>query len=254
MKLFVDTANLEDIARALQGGFVRGITTNPSLLAKEPKSGYLEHMKRIVKIAESSGGDASLSIEVFTDGHCEMVRQAQQFWDELAYPNLAIKIHVSHRGQDNLGVIKELSGKGIAVNCTACVTPLQAMMAAAAGARYVSIFYNRVKDGGHEAAFASERHALLESRIVEPSDFDANTVVRETRQLLGADYPAEIIVGSVRSVLDIKQAGLAGAHIVTVPPKFFGPALQHYKTDQAVDQFFADFENWVSEEVGARQA
>jgi transaldolase len=247
MKLFVDTANLEDITRALQGGFVRGITTNPSLLAKEPKSGYLEHMKRIVKIAESFGGSASLSIEVFTDDHCQMIAQGQQFWDELGYPNLAIKIHVSHCGQDNLAVVKELTARGIAVNCTACVTPLQALMAAAAGARYVSIFYNRVKDGGLEAAFEAQRHALLDGRIVEPSDFDPNCVVRETRQLIESDYPAEIIVGSVRSVLDIKQAGLAGAHIVTVPPKFFASAWQHYKTDQAIDQFFADFKNWMTE-------
>jgi transaldolase len=251
MKLFVDTANLDDIARALEGGFVRGITTNPSLLAKEPKSGYLEHMKRIVKIAESHGGEASLSIEVFTDDHCEMIRQAQQFWDELAYANLAIKIHVSHRGQDNLRVVKELSGRGIAVNCTACVTPLQGLLAAAAGARYVSIFYNRVKDGGREPGFEAERRALLEGRILDAADFDANSVVRETRSLIDPDYPAEIIVGSVRSVLDIKQAGLAGAHIVTVPPKFFAPALRHYKTDQAVDQFFTDFQNWTSEEVAA---
>jgi transaldolase len=247
VKLFVDTANLEEITRAMEGGFVRGITTNPSLLAKEPRSGYLEHVKRIVQIAENYGGDASLSIEVFTDVHREMLSQAQQFWDELAYPHLAIKIHISHCGQDNLAVIKELSGRGIAVNCTACVTPLQALMGAAAGARYVSIFYNRVKDGGREPAFEAARRALLEGGVIEPGDFEPNRMVRETRSLIESDYAAEIIVGSVRSVLDIKQAGLAGAHIVTVPPKFFAPALQHYKTDQAVDQFFADFNNWISE-------
>ncbi len=246
MKLFADTANLDDICEALESGFVRGITTNPSLLAKEPKSGYLEHMRKIVALAENYGGTASLSMEVFSDDQEEMVRQAQQFSQELNYGNLAIKIHIGCGAQNNLRVVRKLADMGIAVNCTACMTPMQGMMAAAAGARYVSIFYNRVRDGGTEPQFAAERNKMLEIGAIEQSDLDPNDVVRETRALIG-DYPtAEIIVGSIRTVLDVKQAGLAGAHIVTVGPKLFAPALHHYKTDQAVETFFNDFKAWTS--------
>lgn len=246
MKLFVDTANLEEIEKALQGGFIRGVTTNPSLLAKEPKANYVEHMKKVVDLANKYGGTASVSIEVFSDDPKTMVAQAEEFVAAMNYKNLAIKVQVSHGAENKLAVVEELSKKGIQVNCTACMTPMQAMMAAASGAKYVSLFYNRLRDGGKDEKFSTEREAALKGGALEQTDFDPNQVIRETRALL-VDYPqAEIISGSIRSVLDVKQAGLAGSHIVTASLKIMEKALTHYKTDEAVDQFFADFAAWTS--------
>lgn len=244
MKLFVDTANLNAIATALEGGYVEGVTTNPSLLAKEPKGEYLVHMARIVELLRAHGGTQSLSVEVFSDDHAEMLKQAGDFVKTLDYPHLAVKIHISHRGKNNLSLIKELTARGIAVNCTACMTPMQAMLAAASGARFVSLFYNRIRDS-RDDAFADARKALLSAGIVEMADFDPDNVTRETRTLI-SDYPrAEIIAGSIRTVTDVKRALLAGAHIITVPPPIFDKALAHHKTDEAVGQFMTDFARWM---------
>ena len=246
MKLFIDTANLKDIEEALQGGFIRGITTNPSLLAKEPKGNYLEHIKKIVELAVKYGGEPSLSVEVFSNDKKEMVAQAEEFVRTLNYKNLAVKIPISYKGEHYLEVIKELTARGIIVNCTACMTPMQLMMAAASGAKYVSLFYNRLKDGAGEEKYEKERQELFAIKAVEKTDYDPNQVLRETRPLL-ADYPnAEIIVGSIRTVLDVKQSALAGGHIVTASLKILKEALMHFKTDDSVEKFLNDFESWMS--------
>lgn len=245
MKLFLDTANLADIEEALKGGFIRGITTNPSLLAKEPKGSYAEHAKKIVALCNKYGGDISLSVEVFTNDQKEMVAQAKQFVKEIKYKNLAVKIPVSYKGQSNLNVIRELTQEEITINCTACMTPLQLMMAAAAGAKYVSLFYNRLRDAENEESYASEREALFSSKAIDQDDFDPNKVLRETVPLL-VHYPsAEIIVGSIRTVLDVKQAALTGGHIVTASLKILKDALMHFKTDDSVDRFLKDFASWI---------
>lgn len=244
MKLFLDSANLADIEEALAGGMIQGITTNPSLLSKEPKGSYLAHMKKIVSLLKKDGRNLSLSVEVFSDKPAEMVQQAREFDKALRYKNLAIKIPVSFRGQRYLGVVRALSDKGIAVNCTACITPLQLALAGAAGARYVSLFYNRVRDGTQEPEYDSMRKEMLARKDIEMGDFDPNSVLREARTLLTSYPQAEIIAGSIRSVLDVKEAGLNGAHIVTVSLKTIKAALAHFKTDHAVEHFLADFKQW----------
>jgi transaldolase len=246
MKLFVDTANLAEIETALSDGFIEGITTNPSLLAKEPKADYLAHMRQIVCLIRKFRRPVHLSMEVIAKEPNEMVLQADRFQQDLAYENLAIKVPISQHGRSFTGVVRELASRSIAVNCTACMTPMQALAAAAAGARYVSLFYNRIRDGALENHH-QERGALLAAKLVEEADFDPVHVVAETARLLAMSYPkAEIIAGSIRSVLDIKQAGLAGAHIVTLPPKLFMPLLSHYKTDEAVDSFLSDISRWLN--------
>jgi transaldolase len=247
MKLFIDTANLEEIEAALKSGVVRGITTNPSLLAKEPKSNYLEHMRKIIEISKRYGGTYSVSIEVFEEEPAKMVAQAQEFVKSLGYEHLAIKIPVSYKGRDYLEVVKELSGQGITVNCTACMMPLQAMMAAASGAKYVSIFYNRLRDGEKEEKYTKERTEALSTKIIEQGDFDPDQVIRETRALLAAYPDAEIIAGSIRTPIDVKHAGLAGTHIVTTSLKIIRAALGHFKTDDAVELFLKDFAAWKTE-------
>jgi len=245
MKLFLDTANLSDIEEALKGGFIRGITTNPSLLAKEPKANYVEHIKKITELAGKYGKDISVSIEVFSNDQKEMVKQAESFVKQIKYKHLAVKIPVSYKGQSNLSVMKELSDRGITVNCTACMTPLQLMMSAAAGAKYVSLFYCRLRDAEKEDLYKVEREALIASGAVEVDDYDPNKVLRETVPLL-ADYPkTEIIVGSIRTPLDIKRAALSGGHIITASLKTLKASLTHFKTDDSVDRFLKDFANWM---------
>ncbi len=246
MKLFIDSANLSEIETALQGGFVCGITTNPSLLSKEPKASYYEHLKKIVDLANKYGGCYSLSIEVFTEDKNEIIKQAKQFINELRYPHIAIKVHVSYKNQDNYQVIKTLSKEGIAVNCTACMTPLQAAMAAAAGAKYVSLFCGRIRDGGQDLKFETARSKLLEEKVVEKSDFDPEQVIRETYELIKPYPNTEIIAGSMRSALDIKKSALAGAHIVTASLKLLSPAMFHFKTNEVIEQFFNDFQHWLN--------
>lgn len=248
MKLFADTANLGEIEKALKRGFIRGVTTNPSLLAQEPKADYLVHLARIVKLLNRYQGfyrdGIHLSVEVFSQNPEVIIEQAHQISDYLKYRHLSIKVQI---GWDELEAIKRLSKTGFSVNCTCCMTVGQAIMAAAAGARYVSLFCGRIRDGGREQKFASQRQDLLTKGTLVRADFNPAAVVGKTYKLLNVSYPkVEIIAGSMRSVSDVCAAGVAGAHIVTVPPKFFPNMIQHFKTDEVVNQFLTDFKEWMS--------
>lgn len=244
MKIFIDSANYTDVEEALKRGFAQGITTNPSLLAKEPKSSFVSHIKGIIDLVKKHQPGIHLSVEVFSKDPAEILAQAQDFIKQFDYPSLGVKIQV---GWDELEVIKKLAAAGIAVNCTACMSVTQAVMAARAGAKYVSLFWGRIRDGGIDPASAEICADLKAKKILEDKDFDPFYVVQSVRQIFDQDHiDSEIIVGSIRSVLDIKQARLAGAHIVTIPPKFFKDMITHFKTTQAVDQFMNDFKQWLS--------
>jgi transaldolase len=223
MKIFVDSANLGEIEEALQRGFPAGITTNPSILSKEEKGDFREHIKKIIGLIEKYGYDIPLSVEVFSTKPEEMVAQAEDFVRHFgAYRNLNVKVPI---GWDELAVIRELRRRSIKVNCTCCMSYNQAIMAARAGANYVSLFYGRIRDTGYDAA----------------------SIVRAVRATFREwSHPSEIIVGSIRHIMDINEALQAGADIVTVPPKFFRQMTQHPKTDEAVHQFVSDFQKWMS--------
>lgn len=222
MKIFVDSANLRDIEEALQRGFPQGITTNPSILAKEPRGDFHKHIEKIVNLLREYKYEIPLSVEVFTDTATEMVEQGEAFVRRFDYPHLNIKVPI---GWDSLKAIRELRKRGIKVNCTCCMSYNQAIMAALAGANYVSLFYGRIRDVGS----------------------DAQSVVRQVRTTLREwQWPAEIIVGSIRHICDINEAAQAGADIITVPPKFFPQLVAHPKTDEAVQQFLTDFRAWMT--------
>ncbi len=222
MKIFVDSANLVEIEEALQRGFPAGITTNPSILSREEKGDFREHINRIIQLVEKHGYDIPLSVEVFSTRPEEMIAQAEEFVSYFGhYGNLNVKVPI---GWDELGVIRELRRRQIKVNCTCCMSYNQAVMAAQAGANFVSLFFGRIKDMGYDAA------AVVRS-------------VRETFRERGC--PSEIIVGSIRHIQDVNEAMQAGADIVTVPPKFFRSLVAHPKTDEAVNQFVSDFRKWV---------
>lgn len=263
MKIFVDTANLDDIRTALQRGFVRGITTNPSLLSKEPKANYLDHIGRIVDLIERyADRTMPLSVEVFSKDAVEIEKQAKEINQfvtrrSLGYlsctrdtelrTRLSVKIQI---GWNELFAINTLSSNGISINCTCCMSVFQAVMAAAAGAKYVSLFVGRIRDSGTDPSkgkFVEEAKSAFESGSLDQDDTDPFKVIGAVRKILDESYPGvEIIAGSIRSVADIKNAALAGAHIVTVPPKFFPQMIQHFKTDEVVNQFLTDFQNWMN--------
>lgn len=223
MKLFVDSANLVDITDALERGFASGVTTNPSILSKEDKRDYGDHIRDIIDLLTKFGRPMPLSVEVFTTDPEEMVRQAEDFIDQFGhYKHLTIKVPV---GWDELRVIAALTERGIAVNATCGMSLNQAMMALNAGARYISIFWGRIRDTG----------------------YDAGAVVSDVRELMDrSGSESEIIVGSIRHMMDVNEGMLAGAHIVTVPPQFFPKMCQHPKTDETVAQFVGDFAAWMS--------
>ncbi|MBU1179782.1 hypothetical protein KJ885_02470 [Patescibacteria group bacterium] len=244
MKIFIDSANLTEIEEGLKRGFAQGITTNPSLLAKEPKSSFETHIGKIIELVNEYSPGIHLSVEVFSRDPQIILEQAQRFVEIFKYPQISIKVQV---GWDELETIKKLSSKGISVNCTACMTISQAIMAARAGAKYVSLFWGRIRDGGTDNDFIAERETLKAKRALDESDFDPSFVMRSVRQIFDQDkIDSEIIAGSIRGIADIRDARLSGAHIVTVPPKFFPDMIKHFKTDQAVNQFFKDFEQWLS--------
>jgi transaldolase len=220
MKLFVDSANLAEIEESLARGFVAGITTNPSILAKEERTDFTEHIHKIIGLIRRYGREMPLSVEVFVDDPAEMLDQALKFVSAFRYPMLSVKVPI---GWGELKVVAELRKRDIMVNCTCCMSFNQAYMAALAGANFVSLFYGRIKDIG----------------------YDARSVVEQTaRAFREGGIRSEIIVGSIRHIADVNEALGAGAHIVTVPPKFFPALTQHPKTTEAVDQFLGDFRKW----------
>jgi len=225
VKIFVDSANLKEIEESLKRGFASGITTNPSILSKEERRDFATHIRDIIAMLRAYDANIPLSVELFTTDPHQMMVQAEQFISAFGdYDNLAIKVPI---GWDELAVIHHIRRLGGKVNCTCCMSYNQAIMAALAGANYVSLFWGRIRDTGYDAA----------------------SVVRQVHQtFMEQGSEAEIIVGSIRQMMDINEALQAGADIVTVPPKFFPQMCAHPKTDEAVQQFMNDFRQWTSPE------
>jgi transaldolase len=221
MKLFVDTANLSELEQCLQRGFPCGVTTNPAILSKEERRDFRDHINDMIALLNKYDARIPLSVEVFTTEPAEMLVQAEEFLSHFGhYPHINIKVPV---GWNELAVIAELKRRGIEVNCTCCMSYNQAVMAARAGAKYVSLFWGRIRDLG----------------------YDASSIVRQVSETFRSwGSKSEIIVGSIRHIADINEALQAGADILTVPPKFFPQMCAHPKTDEAVQQFVAEFRKW----------
>jgi transaldolase len=175
-------------------------------------------------------GERPLSVEVTSNDHETMLEQARTFatWAR----NIVIKIPVVNEfGESCLGVIHRLSQEGIGVNATAILSFNQAILATKAGATYVSIFAGRVADEGSDPA----------------------VTIRNVRQWLDVwGLSARIIVGSIRTVMDVQAAALAGAHIVTIPPQFLPKMVDHRYTRETVRQFVQDAEKSMEEMSKAR--
>jgi transaldolase len=174
-------------------------------------------------------GDRPLSLEVTSNDHQEMLEQARVFasWG----PSMVVKIPIANEfGDSSLDVINELTSEGIAVNATAILSFNQAMLATKAGAAYISIFAGRIADEGNDPVLTIKnvRHWLDEW-----------------------EYTSKIIVGSVRTVMDIQNAALSGAHVITVPPQFFPKMIDHKYTRDTVRQFNSDAAK-AAQEIAAR--
>jgi transaldolase len=221
VKLFIDSANLSEIDESLKRGFARGVTTNPSILSKEERREFSSHIRDIIALLRQHKMIIPLSVEVFTTEAREMLAQVERFLADFGdYEQLYIKVPI---GWEELRVIHEIKMMGGRVNCTCCMSFNQAIMAANAGAEFVSIFWGRIRDTGYDAASVVRQvHTVFQER----------------------DCQSEIIVGSIRQMIDINEAICAGADIVTVPPKFFPAMCAHPKTDEAVQQFIRDFQSW----------
>lgn len=246
--IFIDSACLKDIEWALARGFP-GVTTNPSILAKEEKIGFEKHIGEIVSLIKRHNPDAHLSVEVFSQDSEVILKQAKQFKKDFDLKNLSIKIPV---GDNELAVINRLHQEGVSVNCTCCMSVSQAVLAANAGAEYVSLFWGRIRDGGKNTndVDTNGRKAMQDKNGLvqaEEDDFCPHAVMEDTRMIFDREYPAtKIIAGSIRSVRDVIDAMRSGAHIVTVPPKFSPGMVTHFKTDEVVGQFMNDFKKWLS--------
>ncbi|HWH15350.1 MAG TPA: transaldolase family protein [Miltoncostaeaceae bacterium] len=208
MKLFIDSADLNDIETIASWGVLAGVTTNPSLIAKV--EGEEEDIYR--HICELVNGP--VSAEVTAESRSEMVDQGRRL--AAIHPNIVVKIPTSAEG---LAATSTLAREGVAVNMTLCFTAPQALLAAASGARYVSPFMGRYDDIGNSGV-----EALRE--VVDA--------------LMGSEYETEVLAASIRNPVHVTEAAKMGADIATIPAKVFYQMLMHPLTTTGLEKFNED--------------
>jgi transaldolase len=209
MKFFIDTGNIEEIKEGLRLGMVDGVTTNPSLVAKENKD-FDTVVKEILEIVEGP-----VSLEVISLKAEGMVAEGRKL--AVLADNVVVKVPMLTEG---LKATKILSDEGIHVNQTLVFSPLQALMAAKAGAAYVSPFVGRLDDISHTGMDLAEQIITI---------FD------------NYDFDCEVLVASVRNPLHVLEAALMGADVATIPFKVLLQLAKHPLTDIGVEKFLADW-------------
>lgn len=209
MKFFIDTANIEEIRSANALGILAGVTTNPSLVAKEGISFH----DRLGEITEEVSG--SVSAEVIAEDAEGMIQEGKEL--AAIAPNITVKIPMTLEG---LKAVKALSDLNIKTNVTLIFNANQALLAARAGASYVSPFLGRLDDIGHDGM-------NLIATIAEIFDHH--------------DIPSEIIAASIRHPLHVIDAALNGAHIATIPYNVLEKLVKHPLTDQGIEKFLTDW-------------
>ena len=210
MKFFVDTANLDEIRQAHDLGLLDGVTTNPSLVAKEG----VDFKKRIAEICAVVKGPVSAEVTTLTAA--EMIEEGAGL--ATIAPNVAVKVPLTLEG---LRACRELRGRDIMVNVTLCFSPNQALLAAKAGASYISPFIGRLDD-------ISENGMELIEKIV--------TIYNNY------DYETEVLVASVRNPTHVVDAAMLGADICTIPFSVMTQLVKHPLTDVGLKKFLADWE------------
>lgn len=215
MKFFLDTANLEEVRKANSWGVIAGVTTNPTLVSKE---GSIDFHTRILEIAETVNGP--VSAEVISLEKNKLVLEAKIL--AAIHSQVVVKVPMCPEG---LGAVAELAKQGIKTNVTLIFSTNQAIMAAAAGASYVSPFVGRLDDIGEDGA----------QLVSEIADIFAGYAVE-----------TQIIAASVRHQMHVLAAARAGAHIATVPFKVLENLFKHPLTDKGIEQFNKDWEKYLS--------
>ncbi|HAM1279189.1 TPA: fructose-6-phosphate aldolase [Listeria monocytogenes] len=210
MRFFIDTANVEEIKKANRMGFIAGVTTNPSLVAKEGRD-FNEVIQEITSIV-----DGPISGEVVSLEADEMIAEGRVI--AKIHPNMVVKIPMTGEG---LAAVNVLTEEGIKTNVTLVFSATQALLAARAGATYVSPFLGRLDDIGD----------------------DGLVLIRDIADIFEIyGIPTEIISASVRHPIHVIECAKAGADIATVPFKVFEQMLKHPLTDSGIDKFLADWE------------
>lgn len=209
MKFFIDSANIQEIKEGISVGMVDGVTTNPSLIAKE-KRGFTEVVKEILEVV-----DGPVSLEVVSTEAGGMVREGKKL--VRMGDNVVIKVPMTTEG---LKATKIFANEGIKVNQTLIFSPIQALMAAKAGAAYVSPFVGRLDDVCHDGM------EIVEQIITIYNNYGFET---------------EVIVASVRHPCHVLKAALMGADIATIPFKVIDQLAKHPLTDRGIEMFLADW-------------
>jgi transaldolase len=209
MKFFIDTANVNEIREAAAMGVLDGVTTNPSLVAKEGRE-FMEVLSEIVEIV-----DGPISAEVTATDYDGIMREARKLAS--FHRNIVVKIPIIPEG---LKAIKSCSGDGIRVNVTLCFSANQALLAAKAGAAYISPFLGRLDDVGATGM----------------------DLIRQIRAIYdNYGFATEILAASIRSPLHVTEAALAGADVATMPFSVIRQLIKHPLTDVGLERFLADW-------------
>jgi transaldolase len=221
VKFFLDTANLEHIRKAASWGVLDGVTTNPTLVAKEGR----DHEDLIREIGRIVAGPISVeTTSLVADG---MIEEAERFvhWA----PNVVVKVPMTPEG---LRAVSSLKARGIRTNVTLVFSPMQALLAAKAGAYFVSPFVGRLDDIGHEGI----------------------DVVRDAVEILRSyDFETQVLAASLRGPLHVLEAARAGADIATIPFATMEMMFKHPLTDQGIERFLADW-NRLQAELASKRA
>jgi transaldolase len=215
MKLFVDSANLDELRKAASYGIVDGVTTNPSLIAKEGNS-QVDQIRAICDII-----DGDISAEVVSTVADEMIPEGRKL--AKIHDNVVVKCPLT---RDGIRATKVLSSEGIRVNVTLCFSPVQALLAAKAGAYIISPFLGRLDD------IALEGMELIREIVTIYENYG---------------YPTQVLSASIRSPLHVKEAALAGSHIGTMPFKVLDQLFNHPLTDLGLAKFLADYRKTLEE-------
>jgi len=210
MRFFIDTANIEEIREASSWGILDGVTTNPTLCAKEGRE-FRSSIKEIADIVDGPISAEAISME--RDGIVEEARKIASI-----APNIVVKIPITEEG---LAATKKLSSEGIKVNMTLIFSVNQALLAAKVGAAFVSPFLGRLDDIGHDSI------AILYDMVVVYQNYDFDT---------------KIIAASIRHPLHVTKAAEAGADIATVPFSILQQIVTHPLTDKGIDRFLKDWD------------
>ncbi len=209
MKFFIDTANIEEIKEATAMGLLDGVTTNPSLVAKEGKD-FKKLLKEIVEIV-----DGPISAEVVSTDFEGMMKEAEEL--TAIHKNIVIKVPLIPEG---IKAVKAMTAKGIKTNVTLCFTASQALLAAKAGATYISPFVGRLDDISHNGM------DLIEQIVTIYDNYG---------------YTTEVLVASVRHPIHLVQAAEIGADVATIPFSVIKKLFNHPLTDSGLEKFLSDW-------------